>query len=1165
MSKEQHADSTPDEKAPHSTTLSADGVLVEAARNGDTTAVRAGLEKLSPDTDSKTVSFDAVHEACRGNHDECLALLLPYVETTQMGFGMLLSECVHADHTARTEVLLQHWKSVCSNVAFVPYGQEEEEDQPCPAMWEDPAVCQVLIDAGADIETKDDMGRSPLRLSSGFGNLTVVKMLVKAGAGVCVTDNEGDTCLILAACCGHTETVSYLVGLKDVAMNHSGDDGFTALHWAGQENYPEVVQVLIDAGADIEVKDGVGRSPLLVSSCSGSLDVVKVLVKAGADVCVADNEGDTCLTLAAWFGQIETVRYLVGLPEVDMNQRGLRGRTALHMAVLKVHADVVEVLIDAGADIEVKAEKGRSPLHCASSSGSLAIVKMLVKAGAGVRATDNKGDTCLTLVSTEGHTETVRYLVDLPEVDLHHKNDLGSTALVCTRNPHALQVLIDAGADIEAKNNFGRSALQCASVHGDLVIVKMLVKAGAGVCVRDNVGDTCLILAAYKGHTETVRYLATLPEVDMNQRGRRGQTALHRVALTVHADVVGLLIDAGADIEVKDGVGRSPLLVSSCSGNLDVVKVLVKAGADVCVADNEGDTCLILAAWFGQIETVRYLVGLPEVDMNQRSLRGRTALHMAVLKVHADVAEVIIDAGADIEVKDEKGRSPLHCASRSGSLAIVKMLVKAGAGVRATDNKGDTCLTLVSTEGHTETVRYLVDLPVVDLHHKNDLGSTALVCTRNPHALQVLIDAGADIEAKNNFGRSALQCASVHGDLVIVKMLVKAGAGVCVRDKVGDTCLILAAYKGHTETVRYLATLPEVDMNQRGRRGQTALHRVALTVHADVVGLLIDAGADIEAKDDHEWSPLHMACEAGKIANVKMLVKAGAEVFVTNDDGDTCLILATYHGHTDSVRYIVGLREVDLNHKGFNDLTALQNAVDKEHPDVVQLLIDAGADIETKDEEGQSPLHWASRSGSLAIVKMLVEAGAGVCVTDNEGRTCLTLAGANGHTEIVRYLANLPEDCREVDVKQTDRLGNTTLEAALEQGNAMKEEMKALQEMMKSVMDQQKEMLEAQKGVLGPTEQTAPVSEQPEQGGMAELRAECAEMRETVRQCSEHIVKLAEESKRLAEENESLKKAARDAKMKAKDCESTEVDESGNGRRSEGSYYSRLRALPHSK
>ena len=228
MSK-RHADSTPDEKAPHSTTLSADEVLVEAARNGDTTAVRAGLEKLSPDTDSKKIAFDAVHEACRGNHDECLALLLPYVETTQMGFGMLLSECVHADHTACTKVLLQHWKSVCSNVAFVPHGQEDKTDRPCPAMWEDPAVCQVLIDAGADIEIKDDMGVLPLHWSCCSGALAIVKMLVKAGAGVRVTNHDGDTCLTLASYFGRTETVRYLVSLPEVDVNHKDTDGCTAL------------------------------------------------------------------------------------------------------------------------------------------------------------------------------------------------------------------------------------------------------------------------------------------------------------------------------------------------------------------------------------------------------------------------------------------------------------------------------------------------------------------------------------------------------------------------------------------------------------------------------------------------------------------------------------------------------------------------------------------------------------------------------------------------------------------------------------------------------------------------------------------------------------------------------------------------------------------------
>ena len=441
MSK-RHTDSTA-EKAPKRRKLSADEVLVEAARNGDTTAVRAGLEKLGPDTDSKTVSFDAVHEACRGNHDECLALLLPYVETTQMGFGMLLSECIHADHTACTEVLLQHWKSVCSNVAFVPHGQEEEADRPCPAMWEDPAVCQVLIDAGADIETKDDRGRSPLHMASISGKFAVVKMLIEAGAGVRTTDNEGDTCLILAAYFGHTETVRYLVGLPEVDVNHSEDDNFTALHFAAQENHPEVVKVLIDAGADIEVKGVNEESPVLLASQEGALDVVKVLVKAGAEVCVTDNDGDTCLMHAVRFGHTETARALLCMPEVDVNQSAGDAWTALHTAVLEKHSSVVQVLIDAGADIEAKEDKGRSPIHhaCACEVGELELVKMLVEAGAGLCVTDNDGRTCLFLAAYFGHIETVRYLVGLPEVDVNHKTRAGETALSAARRKQRTSVV----------------------------------------------------------------------------------------------------------------------------------------------------------------------------------------------------------------------------------------------------------------------------------------------------------------------------------------------------------------------------------------------------------------------------------------------------------------------------------------------------------------------------------------------------------------------------------------------------------------------------------------------------------------------------------------------------------------------------------------------------
>ena len=494
----RHADSTQDENPPKRRQLSADKAFVEAARNGDTTAVRAFLEKFNPD--GKKVSFDAAHEACRGNHDECLTLLLPYVETTQMGFGILLSECVHAGHVACTEVLLQHWKSVCNNVAFVRHESKHSADayDDCPAMWSDPAVCRVLIDAGADVNTKEEYGSSPLHSASESGSLDVVKMLVEAGAEVRATDEDGDTCLIRAACSGHIEIVRYLVGLLQVEVNHQNDEGFTALHYPVE--HTDVMQVLIDAGADIDTKNNDGRSPLQWACLTGELEVVKMFIRAGAGVCVTDVAGCDCLAHATYKGHSEIVRYLLCLPEVDVNHRNAANNTAL---VFWKHADVVQVLIDAGADIEMNDNDGRSPLHTACLTGELEVVKMLVRAGAGVRATDNDGCTCLMLAAWFGRTETVRYLVGVPEVDVNFQSAADAynhTALHLAANmkhTDAVQVLIDAGADIDTKNNEGRSPLHSACASGSLDVVKILVRAGAGVRVADDAGAQVLIDVLY--------------------------------------------------------------------------------------------------------------------------------------------------------------------------------------------------------------------------------------------------------------------------------------------------------------------------------------------------------------------------------------------------------------------------------------------------------------------------------------------------------------------------------------------------------------------------------------------------------------------------------------------------------------------------------------------
>ena len=527
-------------------------------------------------------------------------------------------------------------------------------------------------------------------------------MLIKAGAELCATDRNKDSCLTLAADAqerhgGHDAIVHYLVGLPEVDVNHKGVKNRTALHSALMKGGSLMERALIEAGADLEAKDGRGRTPLheAVTSCKTYVSSVERLVEAGASVRATDKDKETCLTLAAKYGDTKTVRYLACLPEVDVNHKPRDTYTALYRALTRGDCQMVEALIDAGADVETKPVCGFPPLLSASYDGNLSIVKMLVEAGASVRATDEYIDTCLTLAAEKGHTKTVRYLAGLKDVDVNHAADENKTALhsAATEGRSAMvQALINAGADIEAKDDLGFSPLLHASWSGKFSAVKKLVEAGASVCATGEVSDTCLTLAAEEGHTETVRYLVGLPEVDIEARNYHAR----------------------------------PLFLASENGNTAIVKMLVEAGAKVCATDKEGRTCLEIASGNGHTETVSYLVGLQEVDVKNTDHQHFTALHRAVSTGHADVVQVLINAGADIEAKDRMGRSPLHWACEGGRLAIVKMLVEAGAKMCATDDEGNTCFTIAEKNGHTETVRYLEKLRGVTVKQTDKLGNTAL-------------------------------------------------------------------------------------------------------------------------------------------------------------------------------------------------------------------------------------------------------------------------------------------------------------------------------------------------------------------------------------------------------------------------------------------------------
>ncbi len=369
-------------------------------------------------------------------------------------------------------------------------------------------------------------------------------------------------------------------------------------------------------------------------------------------------------------------------------------------------------------------------------------------------------------------------------------------------------------------------------------------------------------------------------------------------------------------------------------------------------------------------------------------------------------------------------RTPLHVASSNGHEAVVSILLENGADVNAKNNDGSTPL------------HYAIQFGASGNGHES-----VVSCFGNENIVSLLLENGANVNAKNDFGSTPLHTACFFGHESIVLFLLEEGADIEAKCEGGQTPLHYASENGHKAIVSLLLEKGAKVNAKSDADGQTPLHSASRSGHKAIVSLLLEKGAEVNAKSDADGhTPLHSASRSGHEAIVSLLLEKGAEVNAKSDaDGQTPLHSASRSGHEAIVSSLLE-KGADVNAKDDTGWTPLHKAGYNGHEAIISLLLEKGADVNAKDDTGWTPLHKAGYNGHEAIVSLLLEKGADVnAKSDADGQTPLHSASRSGHEAIVSLLlANGYEAMVSIllengaDPTITNNYGRTPLQIAQE-------------------------------------------------------------------------------------------------------------------------------------
>ncbi|XP_059470991.1 uncharacterized protein LOC132193991 isoform X3 [Neocloeon triangulifer] len=352
------------------------------------------------------------------------------------------------------------------------------------------------------------------------------------------------------------------------------------------------------------------------------------------------------------------------------------------------------------------------------------------------------------------------------------------------------------------------------------------------------------------------------------------------------------LLNSG-DINKRDTNGNTLLTLAAQFSSEEICRLLVENGADLSAVDEDGNDALHCACIGGKLENIKYLLGLNGFSVEKKSRYGKTALHMAAENDHVAMAEFLLSKGANVNVRDDYTSTPFILAAQFSCEEMCRLLVENGADLSAVDKYGHDALHLACLGGKLHIAKYLLGLNDFSVEMKGRDEKTALhMAAYKGHVAvaEFLLSKGAKVNARDENNKTPLASAAQFSSEEMCRFLVGKDADLSAVDNYGDDALHLACQGGKLHNAKYLLGLNGFSVEKKGHLGRTALHCAAFNGHVAVAEFLLSKGANVNARDNKNYTPFILAAQFSYEEMCQLLVENGADLSaVANTETTLCI------------------------------------------------------------------------------------------------------------------------------------------------------------------------------------------------------------------------------------------------------------------------------------